>query len=180
MDEVGVLEVEAMGDAAELDVGVAAEELERDFLAAIGDGEVDLAEPALADAALDGVPIQRSLAGAVGEFQSGHRWPRRRWDRLPAHPASAVYPSMRMIRTAGAEIEGKTGSRRCAGIITGWRVGRRSLAWMRRLPLSSPHSESFMNARCPHQVPAYNTGRGRDPRSVTGARPVGRNGGGVR
>ena len=44
VDEVGVLEVEALGDAAQFGVGVAAEELERDFLAAVADGEVDLAE----------------------------------------------------------------------------------------------------------------------------------------
>src|SRR5581483_11534485 len=67
VDEVGVLEVEAVGDAAELDVRVTAEELQRHLLAAVGDGEVDLAEAALADPALDGVPVQRPLAGPVGE-----------------------------------------------------------------------------------------------------------------
>ena len=76
VDEVGVLEVEAVGDAAQFDVGVAAEELERDFLAAVADGEVDLAEPALADAALDRVAVERSLPGAVGELHRGHRKPR--------------------------------------------------------------------------------------------------------
>ncbi len=71
VDEVGVLEVEAVGDAAELDVRVAAEQLERDFLAGVADGEVDLAEPALADAAFDGEARQRPLAGAVGESHDG-------------------------------------------------------------------------------------------------------------
>ena len=86
VDEVGVLEVEAVGDAAELGVGVAAEKLEGDLLAPIGDREVDLAEAALADAALEGVAVKRPLPGAVGELQSGHRKPRRRWERLSAVP----------------------------------------------------------------------------------------------
>ena len=66
-DEVGVLEVEALGDAAQLDVAVAAHQLEGDFLAAVADGEVDLAEAAAADAALERVAVQGPLSGTVGE-----------------------------------------------------------------------------------------------------------------
>ena len=71
-DEVGVLEVQALGDAAQLDVEVAADQLEGDFLAAVADGEVDLAEAAAADAALEGVAVQGPLSGTVGEL---HRTP---------------------------------------------------------------------------------------------------------
>ena len=58
-DQVGVLQVQALRDAAELDVQVAADELEGDFLAGVAGGEIDLAEAAAADAALDGVAFQR-------------------------------------------------------------------------------------------------------------------------
>ena len=68
VDEVWVLEVQAVADAAKLGVGAAAdEELEGDFLTAVGDGEVDLAKPALAEAALDGEAVERALAPSVGE-----------------------------------------------------------------------------------------------------------------
>src|SRR5205823_2531859 len=71
-DEIGVLQVEALRDAAQLDVviGAAAQQLERDLLAAVADGEVDLAEAAAADAALQDVAVQRSLPGAVGELHT--------------------------------------------------------------------------------------------------------------
>ena len=42
-----------------------ADALEGDFLAAVADGEVDLAEAAAADAALDGVAVQGLLSGGV-------------------------------------------------------------------------------------------------------------------
>ena len=67
-DQIGVLQVEALRDAAELDVEVAADELERDFLAGVAGGEVDFAEAAPADAALDRVAVQRPRAAGVGEF----------------------------------------------------------------------------------------------------------------
>src|SRR5262249_42354419 len=67
-DEVGVLQVEALGDAAELDVGVPARhQLQRHLLAAVADPVVDLAEAAAADAALDRVAVQRPLSRTVGE-----------------------------------------------------------------------------------------------------------------
>ena len=63
-----MLEVEAIRDAAKLGVGPAAnEQLQRDFLAAVGDGKVDLAESALAEAALDGEAVEWALAPSVGE-----------------------------------------------------------------------------------------------------------------
>ena len=62
-----MLEVEALADAAEFDVEVAADQLQRDFLAGVADGEVDFAEAALADAALDRVAGQRTVAAGVDE-----------------------------------------------------------------------------------------------------------------
>ena len=65
--QVGVLEVEALLDAAELDVEVAADQLQGDFLAGVAGGVVDLAEPAVADAALDRVAVQRPRPAGIGE-----------------------------------------------------------------------------------------------------------------
>ena len=67
-DQVGVLQVEALGDAAELDIQIAADELERDFFAGVAGGEIDFAEAAPPDAALDRVAFQRPRAAGVGEF----------------------------------------------------------------------------------------------------------------
>src|SRR5262245_2980700 len=68
MDEVRVLEVQALLDAAHFDVVIGADPLERDLLAAVGDSEVDFAEAADADAALDGVAWQWLLSAAEVEF----------------------------------------------------------------------------------------------------------------
>ena len=70
-DQVGVLQVEALGDAAELDLEVAADELEGHFLAGVADGEIHLAEAAAAHAALDRVAFQRARAAGVGEAHRG-------------------------------------------------------------------------------------------------------------
>ena len=70
-EQVGVLEVEALADAAELDVEIAADQLQGDFLAGVADGVVDLAEAALADAALDRVALQRPRAAGVSELAQG-------------------------------------------------------------------------------------------------------------
>src|SRR5262249_21103855 len=67
VNEVGVLEVEAQFDAAQFDVRLAAQEFERDLLAAVADGEVDLAEAAAADAALQREPVQGPRSGTVSE-----------------------------------------------------------------------------------------------------------------
>ena len=62
-----MLQVQALVDAAELDVQVAADQLQRDFLAGVAQGVVDFAEAALADAALDGVALQRPRAAGIEE-----------------------------------------------------------------------------------------------------------------
>ncbi len=60
--EVRVLEVQALGHAAHLDLEVMApNQLERDFLAAVADGVIHLAEAAPADATLERVTVQNSL-----------------------------------------------------------------------------------------------------------------------
>src|SRR5262245_8808541 len=55
------LEVQTGGDAAEFNAWIVAEILERDLLATVGDGVIDLAEPAAADTTLDRVAIERSV-----------------------------------------------------------------------------------------------------------------------
>src|SRR5262249_3817446 len=67
-DEVGMLEIEALADAAQFDVEMPLHELEGDFLAAVGNGVVDLAEAAAADAMLQRVPLQGAVAGCIGEL----------------------------------------------------------------------------------------------------------------
>ena len=48
------------------DLQVAEDELQRDFLARVGRGVVDLAEPAPADRPLDRIAVERARARAVG------------------------------------------------------------------------------------------------------------------
>ena len=67
-DQVGVLQIEALGNAAELDVEIAADELKCDFFAGVAGGEVDFAESAAPDAALDRVAIERPGASRMSEF----------------------------------------------------------------------------------------------------------------
>ena len=59
-DQIGVLQVEALRDAAELDFQIAANQLERDFFAGVAGGEIDFAKSAASDAALDRVALQRT------------------------------------------------------------------------------------------------------------------------
>ena len=47
-EQVGMLEIQAVRDAAQLDVEIAADQLQRHFLAGVADGEIDLAEAAAA------------------------------------------------------------------------------------------------------------------------------------
>ena len=61
-DQVGVLQVQALADASQLDVQVALNAFERDFLAGVADGEVDFAEAADADAPFDRVAVERFRA----------------------------------------------------------------------------------------------------------------------
>ena len=57
--QVRALQVHALHDPAPLDVEIAEDQLERDFLAGIGRGVIDLAEASAADGPLDRVAIQR-------------------------------------------------------------------------------------------------------------------------
>ena len=66
-DEMGMLEVKALADAAQLDMEVSLNQLERDFLAAVGEGMIDLAEAAPADAVLQRIAGQRPIARCMGE-----------------------------------------------------------------------------------------------------------------
>jgi hypothetical protein len=68
-NEIRVLQIEALRDAAELDIKVAANQLERDFLAGVAGGEVDFTEAAATYAALDRVAFQRPRPAGMREFQ---------------------------------------------------------------------------------------------------------------
>ena len=67
--EVGVLEVQALAHAAEFDVEVAADQLQRHLFARIADGVVHLAEAAVTDAALDRVPRQRLRPAGIHKLR---------------------------------------------------------------------------------------------------------------
>ena len=64
--QVRALQVHALHDPAPLDVEVAQDQLERDFLAGIGGGVIDLAEAPAADGPLDRVAVQRAGARTEG------------------------------------------------------------------------------------------------------------------
>ena len=66
-----MLQIEALRDAAELDVQIAANQLERDFLAGVARGEIDFAETAPADATLDRVALERPRAAGIGKLDRG-------------------------------------------------------------------------------------------------------------
>src|SRR5262249_1006935 len=89
--EVGVLQVEALGDAAQLHLAVGPQHLEGHFLAAVADAEIHLAEAAPADAALQGVAVQRSLSRTVRELHGTHPREERSepeaWGRSRREPA---------------------------------------------------------------------------------------------
>src|SRR5262249_3721750 len=67
-DEMGVLEVKALANAAQLDVEVLLYQLESDLFAAVGNRQIDLAEAAPAEAAPNRVPLDRSRTVSIGEF----------------------------------------------------------------------------------------------------------------
>ena len=71
--QVRALQVHAVHDPAPLDVEIAQDELERDFLAGIGRGVINLAEPASPDGTLDRVAIERSgaRAEAIATLRAG-------------------------------------------------------------------------------------------------------------
>ncbi len=72
-DQVRVLQVQALLDAADLDVQVALNPLQRHFLAGVRLGEIDIAETANADAALDFVAIEGPGARLVGKLHLSAR-----------------------------------------------------------------------------------------------------------
>src|SRR5207248_11095273 len=87
-EQVGVLEVEALGHAPQFDVQVVApNELQGHFLAAVAERVVDFAEPALADAALNRVPIEDPRARAVEELHGLPPPPRRKRPSASGRPA---------------------------------------------------------------------------------------------
>ena len=63
-----MLEIQALRDAAEFDIQIAANQLEGHFLAGVAGGVIDFAEAAVADAALDGVALQGARAAGVNEI----------------------------------------------------------------------------------------------------------------
>ena len=69
-DQVGVLEVEALGDAAEFDFEVAANQLERHLFAGVAGGKINLAETTAANAPLDRVSLERLRTAGVGESRT--------------------------------------------------------------------------------------------------------------
>jgi hypothetical protein len=63
-----MFKVQALPDAAELDVEIALDVLERNFLTGVAGGEVDLAESPHADTSLDGVAIKGSRSAGIGKL----------------------------------------------------------------------------------------------------------------
>ena len=66
--QVGMFQIEALRNAAQLDVEVLLEQLERDFLAGVGEGVIHLAEAAPVDGPLDGVAVERFRFGLKCEL----------------------------------------------------------------------------------------------------------------
>ncbi len=97
-DEVGVLEVQALAHAAHLDLAVAAHQFQGHLLAPVTDGEIDLAETALADAAFEGVAFQRPLSGAVAESHGTTSNPRASRSSLYHSPFTATDLELRRQR----------------------------------------------------------------------------------
>ena len=67
--QIRVLEVQALCDAADLDIEVAADELDGHFLACVADGVIHLAKAAMPDAPLDRIALQRARAARIRELQ---------------------------------------------------------------------------------------------------------------
>src|SRR6185503_3121255 len=65
IDEVRMLEVEALPDAAQLNLQIALDMLERQFLTRIARREINLAKPTAANAALNDKAFQRSRSAGV-------------------------------------------------------------------------------------------------------------------
>ena len=65
VQQIGMFQVQALPDAAQFDVQIPADELQRDFLARVAHGVIDFAEAALAHAAFEGVALQRPRAPGI-------------------------------------------------------------------------------------------------------------------
>ena len=96
VDQVRVLEIEALADAAQLDLQIPLDVLERELFAGVAGGEIDLAEAAAADATLDDEAVERSRAAGILELhgtasltEAPLRWPVRP-TRLSRHEKSCV------------------------------------------------------------------------------------------
>ena len=139
-----MLQVEALADAAEFDVEVAADQLEGDFLAGVADGEVDLAEPALADAALDRVALQRAGAAGVEETLAPAAVASRPADRF-SHPANRAFRSSRdrprrrtglpQLKFCKSMIKLPSPSGRATVLNVKWNVLRFQVSWSRSMAL---------------------------------------------
>jgi hypothetical protein len=67
---MGVFEVEALADAAQLDIEMPLHELEGHFLAALGNRQVYFAKAAPTEAAPNCVSGDRFVTGSIGEFHN--------------------------------------------------------------------------------------------------------------
>ena len=79
-EQIGMLEIQTMLHAAQLDVEIPPDQLQGHFLAAVADGEINLAKSPPSHAALDGVARQRPIASGklkrveAGGFSGGRGW----------------------------------------------------------------------------------------------------------
>jgi len=70
-DQIRVFEIQALRRAAEFDLQIALDPLERDFLASIAEREVDLAEAADTEPTLDRETVQHARAAAERKMDRG-------------------------------------------------------------------------------------------------------------
>src|SRR5262249_39729901 len=80
-DEMGVLEVQALTDAAALHAEAVLHQLECDFLAAVGNRQIDFAEAAPAEAVPNRVPLDGLRTGSIDEFHGRSRRVKRENER---------------------------------------------------------------------------------------------------
>ena len=114
-----MLEVEALRDAAQLDVKVLLEQLEGHFFARVGQRVIDFAEASAMDGPLDGVAVERLGFRLKGEF----------------HRLSAVSRRLgRIVRKGqsfdrhGSHQSRGSGERRAASDVESEQVGTRSVS----------------------------------------------------
>ena len=68
VDEIGMLEVQALRHPAQLNILLVLEQLERDLLPGIADGVIDLPEPATVNAAPNREAVNGSRSRQVSEL----------------------------------------------------------------------------------------------------------------